>query len=207
MKIQGLVLGAFLLASSSAWASGASQFQGLGTPFPSAKNVSLSPRFHAYVFLKDGVRYIQINDTSGQVRVAVASGGGHYLVLPIGADSGTVSTPDAPQPFATATPSEPVYSDDSTKVSVAFDPATGEQEWAVAPASTSDCDLRSCPINHIQQSTDSSAQLAPDEASNCDLRSCPINHIQQSVDDAKTFAAPAISSECDLRSCPINHIQ
>lgn len=41
---------------------------GLGQSWPNGADYSASPRFHAYVFDKQGVRYVQINDGNGTVR-------------------------------------------------------------------------------------------------------------------------------------------
>jgi hypothetical protein len=92
---------------------------GLGQSWPNARDHSLSPRYHVFVFLKDGVRFIQINDSVGQVRGALATAGGQILVLPIGTGAQVV-TPPAPAADAPAvTPAastEPVYQDSQVTI-------------------------------------------------------------------------------------------
>jgi hypothetical protein len=87
---------------------------GLGQSWPNASDHSLSPRYHVFVFVKDGVRFIQVNDSVGQVRGAVATAGNQILVLPIGTGTQVV-TPPAPAAnapaAAPAASTEPVYQD------------------------------------------------------------------------------------------------
>lgn len=63
---------------------------GLGEASPHAPDVSKSPRWHVYVFARDGIRYFQINDASGTVRGAIATAHGTTLVLPIGKDASRI---------------------------------------------------------------------------------------------------------------------
>jgi hypothetical protein len=65
-------------------ASSPERIQGLGEAHPRAPDVSLSPRFHVYVFPKDGIDYIQINGLDGKVLAAVAAANGRFYTLPIG---------------------------------------------------------------------------------------------------------------------------
>lgn len=91
----------------------------LGKSWPNAPDVSASPHWHVYVFVRDGVRYIQINDTNGNVRGAFATANGVYLVLPMGRDAQLVTTPqDAPatQPDDASQQGETVYQDSSVQV-------------------------------------------------------------------------------------------
>ncbi|HEX7815930.1 hypothetical protein [Dyella sp.] len=91
---------------------------GLGNSWPSdTQDVSSNPNYHAYVWVKSGVKYIQINDASGHVLAAVASSNGQFLVLPMGLDSQYVQT--APAGSSTPTPpsnSVSVYHDDTVNV-------------------------------------------------------------------------------------------
>jgi hypothetical protein len=90
---------------------------GLGQAWPNATDVSVSPHYHAYVFLLNGVRYIQVNAPDGTVLGAVGTAGGQFIVLPIG-NASQVSTPE--QSATTAAPassaSEVVYQDSSTVI-------------------------------------------------------------------------------------------
>ncbi|RDD83486.1 hypothetical protein DVJ77_02595 [Dyella tabacisoli] len=114
-------MAAFVLASvcGSVWAQQtAAAHSGLGQAWPNVPDVSSSPRWHVYVFERDGIRFIQVNDLNGTVRGAFAAANDQFLVLPIGADSQNVSTPQQPR-TATATasaPSETVYQDNSVQI-------------------------------------------------------------------------------------------
>jgi hypothetical protein len=92
---------------------------GLGQSWPNATDVSTSPHWHVYVFQRNGVRYIQVNDRGGRVRSAFAASSGHFLALPVGADAAQVATPDEPLPLPASTPGEVVYQDATVKVLVA----------------------------------------------------------------------------------------
>jgi len=89
---------------------------GLGQSWPNAQDVSSSPRWHVYVFERNGIRYVQINDLNGNVRAAFAAQSGSFLVLPIGTDASRVATPQDPQPAPANTQGEIVYQDSDVKV-------------------------------------------------------------------------------------------
>lgn len=95
-----------------------SQSGGLGQSWPQALDVSLSPHWHVYVFERDGVRYIQVNDLHGTVRGAFASVDGEYIALPMGHDAQRVSVSQQPS-VLTSSPAETVYTDGTTKVTAA----------------------------------------------------------------------------------------
>lgn len=87
-------LGMFLGLSLSGLAMAAEPpATGLGQAWPNTVDVSLSPHWHVYVFVLNGVKYIQVNDISGNVLAAVGTAGGQFITLPIGEDSQYVSTP------------------------------------------------------------------------------------------------------------------
>jgi hypothetical protein len=88
---------------------------GLGQAWPNATDVSSSPNWHVYVFNRDGIRFIQINDLNGTVRGAFATAGGQFIRLPIGIDAQLVSTPQQPRAASTTntTSGETVYQDNS----------------------------------------------------------------------------------------------
>ena len=128
MIVKQLVFAALLSLGLAGVAKAATPSTGLGQAWPNAPDVSTSPRWHAYVFEKDGIRYIQINDLAGHVHGAFATANGQYLVLPIGSDAATVTaTAPAPAPatatatnaVAADTSAETVYDDGSTQVTVA----------------------------------------------------------------------------------------
>lgn len=91
---------------------------GLGQSWPNAQDVSASPRWHVYVFERDGIRYVQINDLNGNVRAAFAAQGGSFLVLPIGSDASRVATPQDPQPAPDNRSGEVVYHDSDVQLQV-----------------------------------------------------------------------------------------
>ncbi|PXV61305.1 hypothetical protein SAMN04487785_104350 [Dyella jiangningensis] len=107
------------VTSMSAMAGNALPSTGLGQSWPNATDVSASPHWHVYVFQRNGVQYVQVNDLNGKVRAAVASASGHFLALPIGSDAARVATPDEPQAATGSTQGEIVYQDSAVKVLVA----------------------------------------------------------------------------------------
>ncbi len=113
---------------------------GLGQSWPNATDVSSNPHWHVYVFQKDGIRYVQVNDLNGGVHGAIATAGGQVLVLPIGSDSQNVTTATDPSTTTTATTSsssETVYSDSQVTISAA-PLSTGATQLMVAPTCTDD---------------------------------------------------------------------
>lgn len=117
---------------------------GLGQSWPNATDVSANPHWHVYVFTKDGVRYVQVNDNNGGVRSAIATAAGQVLVLPIGRDAQNVTTTD---PTTAATDSsETVYDDGSVQIKAATT-STGVTAFKVAAVSGCD-DPVEC-NNHI----------------------------------------------------------
>lgn len=89
---------------------------GLGQSWPNAQDMSASAHWHVYTFDNNGVRYVQVNDLNGNVRVAFAAANGQFLVLPMGRNAQQISTPQQDASVsATAVPlpsySETVYRD------------------------------------------------------------------------------------------------
>lgn len=116
----GLVVMA--LASANVMAAGGLPATGLGQSWPNATDVSASPRWHVYVFERNGVRYVQINDLNGKVRAAFATSGGNFLALPLGVDATRLATPEEPLAATGQTQGDIVYQDVTTKVLVAPQP-------------------------------------------------------------------------------------
>ncbi|GGA47070.1 hypothetical protein [Dyella nitratireducens] len=117
-KVTRAALGMFLGLSLSGLAVAAEPAAtGLGQAWPNAVDVSLSPHWHVYVFVMNGVKYVQVNDIDGNVVGAVGTAGGQFITLPIGEDSQYVSTPQqrAANTSSTkaATPTT-IYRDSST---------------------------------------------------------------------------------------------
>ena len=110
-----MLVGCLAIAFQGA-AVAAPQANELGKAWPNAQDVSRNPRWHVYVFERDGVRYIQINDLRGHVHGAFATIDGAFLVLPMGsADMKTTSFGSS----ATSPAGETIYSDTTVVVRVA----------------------------------------------------------------------------------------
>lgn len=110
---------AMSLTSMGAMAANSVPSSGLGQSWPNAADVSASPHWHVYMFQRNGVRYVQINDLGGKVRAAFATASGSFLTLPVGSDAARVATPDEPLPAAGNTKGDIVYQDSTVKVLVA----------------------------------------------------------------------------------------
>jgi hypothetical protein len=123
MKRKGLTVRSTLLVSMLALAFAGpvlAQQQpssGLGSSWPTdAPDVSRMPGFHAYAWVKAGVKYVQINDAAGNVLVALATSDGDFLALPMGRSARHLQTPQDG-----STPTNPdsgvtVYQDDTVQV-------------------------------------------------------------------------------------------
>lgn len=105
-----LALFGSLLANSPA--SACCPSGGVGEPAPSnglgqinPPSVDLAPHspWQVYEFERDGIRYLQINDSAGVVRVAVGRIDATFWVLPIGADADRVSVEGQSRPAGTPT--------------------------------------------------------------------------------------------------------
>lgn len=111
-----------LCVTSVAFAQTAAPATGLGQSWPNAADVSTSPNWHVYVFVLNGVKYIQVNDLNGTVHAAVGTANGTSIVLPVGVDSQNVSTPatnTAVTPNASSavlSSTQTVYKDSGTTV-------------------------------------------------------------------------------------------
>ncbi|WP_284322576.1 hypothetical protein [Dyella acidisoli] len=101
-----------LCVTSIASAQTSTPATGLGQAWPNAADVSASPNYHVYVFVLNGIKYIQINDLNGTVHAAVGTANGTSIVLPVGVDSQNVVTSSTTNSSSTET----VYSDSSTTV-------------------------------------------------------------------------------------------
>jgi hypothetical protein len=102
-----------LCAASTGYAQTAAPATGLGQAWPNAADVSASPNWHVYVFMLNGVKYVQVNDLNGTVHAAVAAANGATIALPVGVDSQNVTT-DSPASASSA--AQTIYSDDTTTV-------------------------------------------------------------------------------------------
>jgi len=91
LKLASLSVALFLSAGVASQVQAAQN--DMGSRWPNEVDVSSSPNWHVYVFRRSGVEYVQVNDLNGTVRQVVASAGGQFLVLPMGADASHVATP------------------------------------------------------------------------------------------------------------------
>ncbi|WP_266167841.1 hypothetical protein [Dyella subtropica] len=93
---------------------------GLGQSWPNAPDVSANPHWHVYVFERDGIRYVQVNDLGGKVRAAFATANGELLVLPMGEDAQVVIRPQGDRGRSNQTRSvartETIYQDGMLRI-------------------------------------------------------------------------------------------
>jgi hypothetical protein len=112
---------------------------GLGSAWPTdAQDVSRIPGFHAYAWVKGGVKYVQINDNAGNVLAAFATANGTFLPLPMGREAANLQTPQDAPATAASTSSSPgvtVYQDNSVSVTAATQ-SNGTTLLKAASAST-----------------------------------------------------------------------
>ena len=102
-----------LCASSVGYAQTATPATGLGQAWPNATDLSASPNWHVYVFVLNGIKYVQVNDLNGTVHAAVGSTAvGTTVVLPVGVDAQNVTTTSSSSTSTTQT----VYNDGTTTV-------------------------------------------------------------------------------------------
>jgi hypothetical protein len=86
---------------------------GLGHAWPNAKDHSRSPYWHVYVFERDGIRYIQINDRNGTVHAALGRAGDTVFALPVGGDAEDVTITSSVEGSTSVLP---IYQDDAISV-------------------------------------------------------------------------------------------
>lgn len=145
LVVMGLSVTAVAVASSAS----------LGQAWPNAQDVSASSHWHVYVFANDGVRYFQVNDLYGNVRVAFATANGQFLVLPMGRDAQRISTPQ--QTAATSTTAVPltlytetVYRDSDIRLT-AVPLSDGTTTFTVDPAITTTTSTTPSPCDDPEQ--------------------------------------------------------
>ncbi len=76
--------------------------RGLGESAPAAPDLAADAAWQIYEFERDGVRYTQVNDSTGEVRAAVGRIGETAWVLPIGRDADRVLLPGDALPAGNA---------------------------------------------------------------------------------------------------------
>lgn len=69
---------------------------GLGQSAPPAPDLAVDPEWQVYEFERAGVRYTQVNDSTGKVRAAVGRIDDVFWVMPIGGDADRVSVDALP---------------------------------------------------------------------------------------------------------------
>ncbi|WP_458069864.1 hypothetical protein [Rhodanobacter sp. BL-MT-08] len=109
----------------------------LGQSWPQMANVSAAPGWRVYAFVRDKVKYIQVNDLVGTVRATLATADGYFLVLPLGADAQRVSTPTKPLAAAldSSAPAVTVYQDKDVQLTARYQ-SDGSTVWtAIAKTS------------------------------------------------------------------------
>ena len=124
---KAIASGVFAMVLSASVVAGQPPSTGLGQSWPNAADVSASPHYHVDVFARDGIRYIQVNDSNGTVRGAVAVADHVVLVLPVGVDASSVAI-SAPRTQAQVSNAsgETVYRDNSVQLN-----ATSQSSGAV----------------------------------------------------------------------------
>jgi hypothetical protein len=113
--------------TSVASAQTATPATGLGQAWPNAADVSTNPNWHVYVFVLNGIKYIQVNDLNGTVHAAVGTANGTSIVLPVGVDAQNVSSSTQGVPASTsssnttsnAATTQTVYQDNASTVTAA----------------------------------------------------------------------------------------
>lgn len=121
LPCRALCAGLIVMGLSASALAVESSGTGLGQSWPTAQDISQNAHWHVYSFENNGVRYIQVNDLSGNVRMAFATANGQFLVLPIGRNARSVSTPQQKAATsATAVPlsayTETVYKDSNVQL-------------------------------------------------------------------------------------------
>lgn len=138
-----------LCVTSIASAQTSAPATGLGQAWPNATDVSANPNWHVYVFVLNGIKYIQVNDLNGNVHAAVGTANGTSIVLPVGVDSQNVATPSSTTTNSSSTTSSvssstTVYSDSTTTVT-ATPQSNGATRFTVLDASS--CPTAGCSGN------------------------------------------------------------
>jgi hypothetical protein len=105
---------------------------GLGQAMPAAVDLASDPAWQVYEFERDGIRYLQINDTANSARAAIGQIGATAWVLPIGRDADRVSIQTGAQPPVSG---RTVYRD--KKVEVVHYRQLNQDRWIIRPIDSS----------------------------------------------------------------------
>jgi hypothetical protein len=122
-------------ASGTAFAQTATPATGLGQAWPNATDQSSSPNWHVYVFVLNGVKYIQVNDLNGTVHAAVGTISGATFALPMGVDAQNVTTSSS---SSSSSSTQTIYNDGTTTVT-ATPQSNGTTQFNAATPETQIC--------------------------------------------------------------------
>jgi hypothetical protein len=127
LLFSSLLFGSDALAQCCPGGGGAPKAgSGLGETTPIATDLAVDAEWQVYEFERGGIRYMQINDSSGKVRAAVGRIDDVLWVMPIGTDVDRVSVDAAP---AVSTPAKVLYR--GTDVEVILRRTTNGDYWEV----------------------------------------------------------------------------
>lgn len=105
---------------------------GLGESLPKASDLSSDPQWQVYEFVRDGIRYLQINDGANATRAAIGQIGATAWVLPVGRDADRVAIQANSSLVQNG---RVVYRDD--EVEVVHFMESNQDRWIVRPRNTS----------------------------------------------------------------------
>ncbi len=105
---------------------------GLGGSVPATSDLSSDPQWQVYEFERDGIRYLQINDSANRTRAAIGQIGATAWVLPIGRDADRVAIQtDAPSTMA----GRVLYRDEEIEVVHYLE--SNQDRWIIRPRDSS----------------------------------------------------------------------
>jgi hypothetical protein len=133
----GVILAAMIACAGigAANAQTSSVSAGLGQAWPNVADVSANPNWHVYVFVLNGIEYVQVNDLNGTVHAAIGTASGTTFVLPIGVDAQNVTTSAQ---STTSSSTVTVYSDSTTTVT-ATPQSNGTTVFSATPTADDVC--------------------------------------------------------------------
>jgi hypothetical protein len=105
---------------------------GLGESAPDASDLSSDPAWKIFQFERDGIRYLQVNDTANSARAAIGQIGATAWVLPIGRDADRVSIQANTQSPVTG---RILYRDD--EIEVVHYRQSNQDRWIIRPTASS----------------------------------------------------------------------
>ncbi|RUL72522.1 hypothetical protein EKH80_17685 [Dyella choica] len=138
----------FICFSSAALAG--TPATGLGRASPHAHDWSTDPNWHVYVFVLNGITYLQVNDARNRVIGAVGTTGGQFITLPVGEFAQQVGTPQQPASMTSAIPmASPttIYNDGKTQLTTT--PMSDGTVTMQAASTQMMCDPVDCNIKGI----------------------------------------------------------